>query len=336
MTCVILKVKPQRMNERKMARSQAEKDASHRRIVKAAAAQIRRDGVDAVTVSELMREAGLTHGGFYRHFGSREDLIDEAIDAALADGSRQADTPGVELAQIIDGYVSKAHRDNPQVGCAVAALPTDVSRSGPEPAVPTAGRYDATSTGWSASFDRPTPTPSVTKRSSPSPLWSGRSRCHAQSTTRNSPTRSSHAPRTRFTDGHTKLLTDRRTAASASNQQIRQDKLIGAPAVSVDLGDDVALHQEPLLVAHSSFAVSTLKSCRERPLPWTAAQTCFRTAVCLIAAPATHVSCADSGNRADDVSAVEATMQLARTSATPRPLITQQHLAGMGRPSRCC
>jgi len=117
-----------------MARSQAEKDASHRRIVRAAAAQVRRDGVDAVKVAELMREAGLTHGGFYRHFGSREDLIDEAIDAALTDGSRQADTgesldPGAELAQIIDGYVSKAHRDNPQVGCAVAALPADVSRS---------------------------------------------------------------------------------------------------------------------------------------------------------------------------------------------------------------
>jgi TetR/AcrR family transcriptional repressor of nem operon len=118
-----------------MARSQAEKDASHRRIVKAAAAQIRRDGVDAVRVSELMREAGLTHGGFYRHFGSREDLIDEAIEAALTDGSRQADTgesldPSAQLAQIIDGYVSKAHRDNPQVGCAVAALPADVLRCG--------------------------------------------------------------------------------------------------------------------------------------------------------------------------------------------------------------
>ena len=86
MTCVILNVKTKRREERKMARSQAEKHASHRRIVKAAAAQIRRDGVDALRVSELMREAGLTHGGFYRHFGSREDLIDEAIDAALTDG----------------------------------------------------------------------------------------------------------------------------------------------------------------------------------------------------------------------------------------------------------
>ena len=135
MTCVILNVKTKRRKGRKMARSQVEKEASHTRIVKAAAAQIRQDGIDAVRVSELMREAGLTHGGFYRHFGSREDLIEEAIDAALTDGSRQADTgesldPAAQLAQIIDSYVSKAHRDNPQVGCAVAALPADVSRSG--------------------------------------------------------------------------------------------------------------------------------------------------------------------------------------------------------------
>jgi TetR/AcrR family transcriptional regulator, transcriptional repressor for nem operon len=71
-----------------MARSQAEKEATHRRIVKAAAAQIRQDGVAAVRVSELMREAGLTHGGFYRHFGSREDLVEEAIDAARSPTDR--------------------------------------------------------------------------------------------------------------------------------------------------------------------------------------------------------------------------------------------------------
>src|ERR1700727_157778 len=105
MTSVILNVKTNRRKRGKMARSQAEKEATHRRIVGAAAARIRRDGVDAVKVAELMREAGLTHGGFYRHFGSREDLIAEAIDAALTDGSRQADTgggldPDAELAQI--------------------------------------------------------------------------------------------------------------------------------------------------------------------------------------------------------------------------------------------
>jgi TetR/AcrR family transcriptional repressor of nem operon len=116
-----------------MGSSQTDKQASHKRIVDAAAAQIRRDGVDAVRVSDLMREAGLTHGGFYRHFGSREELIDAAIDQALTDGSRQTEageeTDPTALAKVIDGYVSKAHRDNPEVGCGVAALPADVSRS---------------------------------------------------------------------------------------------------------------------------------------------------------------------------------------------------------------
>src|ERR1700726_5054163 len=106
MTCVILNVKTKPPKEGKMARSQAEKEVPHRRIVKAAAAQIRRDGIDAVRVSELMREAGLTHGGFYRHFDSREQLIEEAIDAALTEGSRRTDTAagvdrGAALAQII-------------------------------------------------------------------------------------------------------------------------------------------------------------------------------------------------------------------------------------------
>ena len=72
-----------------MGSSQADKAASHERIVKAAAARIRRDGVDSVSVAELMREAGLTHGGFYRHFGSRDDLVAEAIEAALAQGSER-------------------------------------------------------------------------------------------------------------------------------------------------------------------------------------------------------------------------------------------------------
>jgi TetR/AcrR family transcriptional repressor of nem operon len=134
MTSVILDVKAERRKERQMGSSQTEKQASHKRIVDAAAAQIRRDGVDAVRVSDLMREAGLTHGGFYRHFGSREELIDAAIDQALADGSRQTeageDADPRALGKVIDGYVSKAHRDNPEMGCGVAALPADVSRSG--------------------------------------------------------------------------------------------------------------------------------------------------------------------------------------------------------------
>ena len=118
-----------------MGSSQAEKAASHERIVKAAAARIRRDGVDGVGVADLMRDAGLTHGGFYRHFGSREDLVAEAVEAALAHGSRRSEAAahlgGPEaLAMIIDGYLSPLHRDKPETGCAVAALPSDIARGG--------------------------------------------------------------------------------------------------------------------------------------------------------------------------------------------------------------
>jgi TetR/AcrR family transcriptional regulator, transcriptional repressor for nem operon len=114
--------------------SRADKAASHERIVKAAAARIRRDGVEGVGVADLMREAGLTHGGFYRHFDSRDELVAEAVEAALAHGSRRAEAAaqlgGPEaLAMAIDAYLSPLHRDKPETGCAVAALPTDIARS---------------------------------------------------------------------------------------------------------------------------------------------------------------------------------------------------------------
>lgn len=119
-----------------MGSSKADKAASHERIVKAASARIRRDGIDGVSVTELMGEAGLTHGGFYRHFDSRDDLVAEAVSAALAHGSKRADTAAEiggdqALAAIVDGYLSRLHRDKPETGCAVAALPTDIARSGP-------------------------------------------------------------------------------------------------------------------------------------------------------------------------------------------------------------
>src|SRR5260370_42541130 len=72
--------------------SQADKAASHKRIVTAAAARIRLAGVDGLSVADLMREAGLTHGGFYRHFGSRADLVAEPVEAALTHGPRPAGT----------------------------------------------------------------------------------------------------------------------------------------------------------------------------------------------------------------------------------------------------
>ena len=95
---------------------------------------MRRDGIPSVGVAELMNEAGLTHGGFYRHFESRDDLVAEAVHTALARGFEPvraaAKRGGPEaVAAIIDMYLSRRHRDRPETGCAVAALPTDIART---------------------------------------------------------------------------------------------------------------------------------------------------------------------------------------------------------------
>jgi TetR/AcrR family transcriptional repressor of nem operon len=116
--------------------SQADKAASHERIVKTASRRIRRDGIDSISVAELMKDAGLTHGGFYRHFDSRDDLVAEAVDTALVQGSERiyaaAKLGGrAALTAIIDGYLSPLHRDKPETGCAVAALPGDIAHANP-------------------------------------------------------------------------------------------------------------------------------------------------------------------------------------------------------------
>jgi TetR/AcrR family transcriptional repressor of nem operon len=117
-----------------MGSSRAHKTANHELIVKTAARRIRRDGVDNLGVAELMREAGLTHGGFYRHFNSRDDLMAAAVAAALDHGAKRMNAAAelggpAALTAIIDGYLSALHRDKPETGCAVAALPTDIART---------------------------------------------------------------------------------------------------------------------------------------------------------------------------------------------------------------
>ena len=111
-----------------MGTSQAAKAATHDRILDIAAARIRRDGINGLTVAELMNEAGLTHGGFYRHFDSREQLIAEAAQRALTQGSawtiaagQVGGQPG--FAALIDGYLSTRHRDHPEAGWAWPASP---------------------------------------------------------------------------------------------------------------------------------------------------------------------------------------------------------------------
>ncbi|MDC0711947.1 TetR/AcrR family transcriptional regulator [Stigmatella sp. ncwal1] len=117
-----------------MGHSRADKAESHERIVKVAADRFREAGIDGIGVADLMKDAGLSHGGFYRHFESREDLVAEAIECALEDGGRRV-TEALKrgkvpsLAALVDAYLSTAHRDTLATSCAVASLAGDVARS---------------------------------------------------------------------------------------------------------------------------------------------------------------------------------------------------------------
>lgn len=115
-----------------MGHSREDKARSHDRIVEIAAARMRESGTAAPAVSELMQAAGLTHGGFYKHFGSRDDLVAEAVDRALTDNQgalaallADATDP---LAEFVDWYASAEHRDAPGSGCGVVSLGADAAR----------------------------------------------------------------------------------------------------------------------------------------------------------------------------------------------------------------
>lgn len=117
-----------------MGHSQAAKARTRERILTEAAAQIREAGLESVSVSTLMRKANLTNGGFYGHFESRADLLVESLRRALKEGAAKAlGRSGAQgkpdFATIVRGYLSRAHRDAPQNGCAIAALVSDVGRA---------------------------------------------------------------------------------------------------------------------------------------------------------------------------------------------------------------
>jgi TetR/AcrR family transcriptional repressor of nem operon len=118
----------------KVSREQAAQNRD--RIVEAAAQLFRERGFDGIGVADLMKEAGLTHGGFYGHFSSKEDLIAEAsaraLTRSLALWSKLAErAPRHPLSAIAGGYLTSRHRDNPGAGCLLAALGPDVSRQAP-------------------------------------------------------------------------------------------------------------------------------------------------------------------------------------------------------------
>jgi TetR/AcrR family transcriptional repressor of nem operon len=117
--------------------SQTEKAQSRERIVKAAARQIREGGLDSVSIAELMKQARLTHGGFYGHFPSRSALIAGALERALFEGEAASVAATSRkgprtLKSIVNSYLSPAHRDDPGSGCAISALAGDVGRSDAE------------------------------------------------------------------------------------------------------------------------------------------------------------------------------------------------------------
>jgi TetR/AcrR family transcriptional repressor of nem operon len=114
------------------------KDATHERIVDAAARAIRRSGYGGTGVADIMKDAGLTHGGFYAHFASREAMLAEAADRAGAEGLAAVERvvaaapPRRALQALLRAYLSKAHVEGVETGCAVAALGSEMPRQAPD------------------------------------------------------------------------------------------------------------------------------------------------------------------------------------------------------------
>jgi TetR/AcrR family transcriptional regulator, transcriptional repressor for nem operon len=114
------------------------KEATHERIVEVASRAIRRSGYDGTGVADIMKEAGLTHGGFYAHFESRTALLAEAGDRAGAEGVAAAARvaaaapPGQAVQAIMQAYLSQQHIDSMENGCPVCALGSEMPRQAPE------------------------------------------------------------------------------------------------------------------------------------------------------------------------------------------------------------
>ena len=106
------------------------KEETHRKIVETAAARFRRDGIESVGVADLMAEVGLTHGGFYSHFRSKEELVAAAMEEAACHSvnnfARRIEEGGLEA--WIRSYLRTGHRDHPEKGCAAAALTSELAR----------------------------------------------------------------------------------------------------------------------------------------------------------------------------------------------------------------
>jgi TetR/AcrR family transcriptional regulator, transcriptional repressor for nem operon len=123
-----------------MVRQPSRKEVSHERIVATAARAIRRGGFDGVGVADIMKEAGLTHGGFYAHFSSRNALLAEALARAgqdsaarVSEGTSARQARGASaFSAMVEAYLSNDHLANIESGCPVAALVSEMPRQSPE------------------------------------------------------------------------------------------------------------------------------------------------------------------------------------------------------------
>lgn len=126
------------MQKKSTSSTRSRKEATHERIVEVAARAIRRSGYDGMGVADIMKEAGLTHGGFYAHFPSRDALLAEAGDRAGAESVALAShiaataPPGQALQRMMQAYLSDEHIAAIETGCPVSALGSEMPRQAPE------------------------------------------------------------------------------------------------------------------------------------------------------------------------------------------------------------
>jgi TetR/AcrR family transcriptional repressor of nem operon len=121
-----------------MRYSREHKLETHARIVKKASIRLREKGAHGIGVADLMKDAGLTHGGFYAHFDSREALVIEAFVYAMDRSTErwrklaEQTPPDKRLATIVDSYLTAVHRDDPGHGCAIPTLGAEIARESPK------------------------------------------------------------------------------------------------------------------------------------------------------------------------------------------------------------
>jgi TetR/AcrR family transcriptional repressor of nem operon len=110
-----------------MGHSRRDKQTTHDRIVRVAARRFRERGLEGIGVADVMKEAGVTVGGFYKHFGSRDELVVEALATAFKDVDAWEEH-AEDIVQLLQNYLTEAHRDAPGNGCAMGALLGDMTR----------------------------------------------------------------------------------------------------------------------------------------------------------------------------------------------------------------